>query len=260
MTIEPGAASDRAKGRSASGSAPARLVVDWLGRVPYARALALQDAARAARARGETGDRLLLLEHPPVVTLGRGSHTEHLRLGAAGFAARGIEVHEAARGGDVTYHAPGQLVGYLVVDLDARGERDLHRHVRRIEAALMQAVAAFGIATKRVEGRSGVFVDRFAGAAEPDRKLASIGVGVKRWVTWHGFALNVTTDLAGFETIVPCGLADVEMTSIARESGRPLLGLDAEARAVVARAFLAEFGGGGEPAFAAGPGARGARA
>jgi len=226
------------------------LTIEWLGRMPYARALALQDEARAARTRGETGDRLLLLEHPPVVTLGRGSHEHHLLLPRAEYAARGFELFEVARGGDVTLHAPGQLVGYLVVDLDARGARDLHAHVRRIEGALMDALARFDVPTKRVEGRSGVFVDLEPeldrkpdrDAARPDRKLASIGVGVKRWVTWHGFALNVTTDLSLFDGIVPCGLGDVEMTSVARETGRPALGLDAQVRKAVAHAFAAAFG------------------
>ena len=222
---------------------PARLEVEWCGRVPYARALELQDAAREARTRGEAGDRLLLLEHPPVVTLGRGSHAEHLLLDdSEAYAARGIEVFEAARGGDVTYHAPGQLVGYLVVDLDARGERDLHLHLRRIEGALMTALDRFGVKSKRVPGRSGVFVDTGDVAGGRDRKLASIGVGVKRWVTWHGFALNVTTDLEGFDVIVPCGLGDVEMTSVARETGRPALGLDAQVRSAVAEAFVDGFG------------------
>lgn len=217
------------------------LTIEWLGRVPYARALELQDQARAARSRGETGDRLLLLEHPPVVTLGRGSHEEHLLLPRADYAARGIELFDAARGGDVTLHAPGQLVGYLVVDLDARGARDLHAHVRRMEGALMQALAQFEVPTKRVEGRSGVFVDRGLEAPGPDRKLASIGVGVKRWVTWHGFALNVTTDLSLFDVVVPCGLGDVEMTSVEREAGRAALGLDAQVREAVAGAFAAAF-------------------
>lgn len=215
------------------------LEVEWCGRVPYVQALERQAAARLARTRGEIGDRLLLLEHPPVVTLGRASHDAHLLLDPSEYEARGIEVFEAARGGDVTYHAPGQLVGYLVVDLDARGERDLHLHVRRIEGALMSALDGFGLKTKRVEGRSGVFVDD--ATAPRDRKLASIGVGVKRWVTWHGFALNVTTDLVGFEVIVPCGLGDVEMTSVARETGRPALGLDARVRDAVADAFRATF-------------------
>jgi len=235
--------------RSGLDDAHPSLEVEWLGRMPYARALEVQDAARARRARGESGDRLLLLEHPPVVTLGRSHHDSNLLLDAEGYAERGIEVFEAARGGDVTYHAPGQLVGYLIVDLDARGERDLHLHVRRIEGALMRALEGFGVPTKRIDGRSGVFVekdvekndgDEIGGA---DRKLASIGVGVKRWVTWHGFALNVTTDLAGFDVIVPCGLEDVEMTSVAREAGLPVLGLDVRVREAVVEAFVAVFGG-----------------
>ncbi len=229
---------------SPSDRAPApTLDVEWCGRVPYARALALQEETRLARTRGEIGDRLLLLEHPAVVTLGRSHHESNLLLDREAYAERGIELFEAARGGDVTYHAPGQLVGYLVVDLDARGERDLHLHVRRIEGALMSALAGLGVETKRVEGRSGVFVDGVDGP--PDRKLASIGVGVKRWVTWHGFALNVTTDLEGFDVIVPCGLGDVEMTSVARETGRPALGLDAAVREAVADAFRATFAGEG---------------
>lgn len=220
----------------------APLSVEWLGRVPYARGLELQEAARLARGRGETGDRLLLLEHPPVVTLGRSSHAAHVLLSPEARVERGIELFEAARGGDVTYHAPGQLVGYLVVDLDARRARDLHAFVRRMEGALMSALSGFDLATKRVEGRSGVFVDAEGlGDAAPDRKLASIGVGVKRWITWHGFALNVTTDLEGFEAIVPCGLHDVQMTSVARETGRSALGLDAQVREAVAVAFRAAF-------------------
>lgn len=227
----------------AGADAPHQLDIEWLGRVPYAQALELQDAARLRRTRGEAGDRLLLLEHPPVVTLGRSHRASNLLLDAEAYAERGIELFEAARGGDVTYHAPGQLVGYLIVDLDARGERDLHLHVRRIEGALMQALAGFGVKTKRVDGRSGVFVE-LGGSAGPDRKLASIGVGVKKWVTWHGFALNVTTDLSGFDVIVPCGLDDVRMTSVASEAGRPALGLDVEVREAVATTFGAVFGEG----------------
>ena len=238
----PGTGRDRVATPARATAQGSRLSVEWCGRVPYAQALTLQEAARVARTRGETGDRLLLLEHPPVVTLGRSSHDEHLRLERADYAARGIEVHEAARGGDVTYHAPGQLVGYLVVDLEARGERDLHAFVRRIEGALMTALESFDIATRRIEGRSGVFVDRTGSDSGPDRKLASIGVGVKRWVSWHGFALNVTTDLEGFGVIVPCGLDDVEMTSVAHESGLSVLGLDALVRDAVAEAFRRAFG------------------
>ena len=180
--------------------------IEWLGTVPYRDALAVQSAAVEARRRGETCDRLLLLEHPPVVTLGRSAKKENLLVDRAGLAARGIEIHEARRGGDVTYHAPGQLVGYLVVDLAARGARDVHAFLRTIEGGILDALATLGLRGKRVEGMTGVFVD----AVPPDerrleRKIASIGVGVRHWVTCHGFALNVSLDLKGFEVIVPCG-------------------------------------------------------
>jgi len=219
-------------------SASGELSIEWLGRIPYAEVLALQERAVAARRRGETGDRLLLLEHPPVVTLGRSTREENLLESREALLERGVEVHEIARGGDVTYHAPGQLVGYLVMDLKARGEPDLHGFVRRMEGALIDALAAFGVAGKRIEGKTGVFVEGVDASSEPERKLASIGVGVKRWVTYHGFALNVSTDLRGFEAIVPCGLEGVEMTSVARELGVGPLGLDARVRKEVGEAFL----------------------
>lgn len=191
------------------------LAVDWLGCVPYADALKLQGEALEARRQGTGPDRLLLLEHPPVVTLGRGAREEHLRVPRAELARRGVELFEVARGGDVTWHGPGQLVGYLVVDLAARGAPDVRAHLRGIEAALGEALAELGIASRTVPGWTGVF----AAGPPGNRKLASIGVGVRGWVTWHGFALNVAPDLAGFEAIVPCGLHDVEMTSVARELG-----------------------------------------
>jgi len=223
-------------------SAAVPLAVEWLGRVPYGEALELQMDVVEARQRGAAGDRLLLLEHPPVVTLGRSAQPENLRVDAAGLAARGIELHEIARGGDVTYHAPGQLVGYLIMDLRATGNPDLHAFVRSMEGALIDALGALGLRGKRIAGKTGVFVDTGDSATGPERKLASIGVGVKRWVTCHGFALNVSTDLSGFDVIVPCGLADVEMTSVAREVGAGPLGLDARVREAVGEAFVREFG------------------
>jgi len=202
--------------------------VEWLGRIPYAEALALQYARVEARRHGERGDALLLLEHPPVVTLGRSARPENLRLSRAELAARGVEVHEVARGGDVTWHGPGQLVGYLVLDLAARAERDVHAHLRRIEAILIDALAAAGIAADRREGMTGVFIE----ASEPARKIASIGVGLRGWITLHGFALNVCNGPEGFASIVPCGLHGIEMTSVATEGsarGRASGRLDAGA-------------------------------
>ncbi|MCR9097224.1 MAG: lipoyl(octanoyl) transferase LipB [bacterium] len=202
--------------------------IEWLGALRYGDGLALQERAVADRIAGTAADRVLLLEHPAVVTLGRSTDPDNLRLSPDELREKGIDVFEVGRGGDVTYHAPGQLVGYPILDLDAQGRKDVHVHLRRIEAALMEAAESYGIPCRRVEGRTGVFVDR-ARSAEPDgpdRKIASIGVGVRKWVTFHGFALNVSIDLAGFDAIVPCGLQDVEMTSVARElerEGRPAL-------------------------------------
>ena len=196
--------------------------IEWQGTLRYGDGLALQERAVADRVAGRTPDRVLLLEHPAVVTLGRSTDPANLRLSADELRDKGIEVFEVGRGGDVTYHAPGQLVGYPILDLDAQDRRDVHVHLRRIEAALMEALESFGIPARRVEGRTRVFVDRARSAVPdgPDRKIASIGVGVRKWVTFHGFALNVSIDLAGFEAIVPCGLHDVEMTSVARELER----------------------------------------
>jgi lipoate-protein ligase B len=175
-----------------------------------------------------------------VVTQGRGSRPEHLLSSREALARQGVELVEADRGGDVTYHGPGQLVGYPVLDLSRRGGRDLHRYLRRLEALLLDALAELGVPATTVAGRTGVFVADARG--EPTRrKIASIGVGAKGWITCHGFALNVDVDLAGFRHIVPCGLHDVEMTSVARELGRPPTGLSALARAAVRAAFEAHF-------------------
>jgi len=216
------------------------LDVVWLGRVAYADALSRQMARVEARVKGQGGDVLLLLEHPTVVTLGRSSDEANLLAPPDVLAARGIEIHRIARGGDVTLHAPGQLVGYLVMDLRQRGAPDLHAFVRKMESALMAALGEVGLSTRRIEGRTGVFMSESRGSG-PDRKIASIGVGVRRWVTCHGFALNVTVDLSEFDAIVPCGLDDVEMTSVARELGVAPLGLDARVRGLVAQAFVRTY-------------------
>jgi lipoate-protein ligase B len=159
-------------------------------------------------------DVLLLVEHPPVVTLGRSTKAQHLTTSAALLAARGVELLEVERGGDVTFHGPGQLVGYPIVDLK-RHRRDLHWYLRQVEEALIQGLASCGVAGERSSGYTGVWV----GGVEPraPRKIASIGVHARDWVTWHGFALNVTTDLSYFDLIVPCGISGVEMTSVERE-------------------------------------------
>jgi lipoyl(octanoyl) transferase len=216
------------------------LVVEWLGRVPYAEALALQERCAEARRAGAAPDRILLLEHPPVVTLGRSAREEHLLSSRSELAARGVEVFSIPRGGDVTWHGPGQLVGYPILDLAARGQRDVHRYLRDLEAALGEALSRLGVAAGTRPGTTGVFA---AGGEGRPRKLASIGIGVRGWVTRHGFALNVDPDLSAFDAIVPCGLAQVEMTSVARELGpaRPP-DLWERSRDAVALAFLRRFG------------------
>ncbi len=166
-------------------------------------------------------DVLLLVEHPPVVTLGRSSKAGHLTASPALLAARGVEVFEVERGGDVTFHGPGQLVGYPVIDLK-RHKQDLHWYLRQLEGALIDALQTLGITATTRPGLTGVWIETKCDpgvAARPMRKIASIGVHARDWVTWHGFALNVTTDLSYFDLMVPCGIPDVEMTSVARELG-----------------------------------------
>ena len=177
--------------------------------MPYVNALELQRAAARARISSAFSEDLLLLtEHPPVVTMGRSSKAQHLLASPALLAARGVELHEVERGGDVTFHGPGQLVGYPIIDLK-RHKQDLHWYLRQVEAALIAALAPFGIVGERSTGYTGVWTG--------GRKLASIGVHARDWVTWHGFALNVSTDLSYFDMMVPCGINAVEMTSVACE-------------------------------------------
>jgi len=211
------------------------LRIEDLGRRPYAEVLELQRDLRRRRIEGELGeDVLLLVEHPPVITLGRGTRPSSLPIAPAELERRGVEVFEVERGGDVTFHGPGQLVGYPILDL--RGHReDLHWYLRSLEDVLIQALGALGIEAGRNPGLTGVWT---AG-----RKIASIGIHVKQWVTLHGFALNVTTDLDPFDLIVPCGIRQVVMTSVAEE----LLRTDAEllmaeVRGRVVGAFCDVFG------------------
>jgi lipoate-protein ligase B len=187
-----------------------RLTVKARGVVAYREALALQEDLVSRRAAGEIEDLLVLLEHPPVLTVGRGSAGNNVLADRATLAREGLEVVPVSRGGDVTWHGPGQLVGYPIVDLGGHGN-DLHRFLRGIEEAIVRTLGRWGIAAARSEGRTGVWVG--------EEKIASIGIAVRRWVSYHGFALNVAPDLRHFDLIHPCGLHGVRMTSMARLLG-----------------------------------------
>jgi lipoyl(octanoyl) transferase len=183
------------------------LTVIWLGTMEYQIALGLQNRLAGARLRDELSDTLMLLEHPHVYTLGRGADERFV------LNPGSIPVYRVSRGGQVTYHGPGQLIGYPIVKLEA-SERDVIRYLRRIEQVLVESLAIIGIAAQRRAGLTGVWVG--------SEKIASIGVGFRRWVSLHGFALNITTDLRLFDAIVPCGIADCRMTSIALQGLRAL--------------------------------------
>ena len=230
MGVEAGP--DRPGGRAGVETSPLALSVSHLGPTPYRDGLALQEELVRARAAGSTGDWLLYPDHPPVLTVGRNPSEGNLRVDPDALARRGIEVFEVARGGDVTWHGPGQLVGYLVCDLDRRG-RDLHKFLRDIEQGLIEALATMGIEAGRNPGRTGVWVG--------GEKIASIGVAVRRWVSYHGFALNVAPDLRFFDLIHPCGLRGIHMTSVARCRGQAAATL-AEARSIVATAVSRVMG------------------
>jgi lipoyl(octanoyl) transferase len=211
-----------------------------LGTIGYQAALDLQQELVEARKQGRIPDQLLLLEHPPVITLGVKTRQDrsHVLETEASLAAKGVALFETGRGGDVTYHGPGQLVGYPILDL--KPDRcDVHRYVRDLEQVLIDAVAEFGIHAGRVAGLTGIWV----GPGQNEAKLAAIGVRISRWVTSHGFALNVSTDLSGFGLIVPCGIADRGVTSMERLLGAPVAMdevMDAVARQF-ARIFAAEL-------------------
>jgi lipoyl(octanoyl) transferase len=193
-----------------------------LGRVPYAEALDLQQQVIAARKQNLIGDTLLLLEHPPVLTLGRNAHRSNVLASDDLLAQRGVELHEVNRGGDVTYHGPGQLIGYPILDLrgDLPGKKGPHLgpvdYVRLLEEALIRTCGDFGVLTQRICKLTGVWT--VAGGSIREKKIAAIGVHVSQGVTSHGFALNVTTDLRDFEWIIPCGIADRQVTSLELEA------------------------------------------
>ena len=182
-----------------------------LGRLGYGEALEMQRGIARERISGAIPqDVLLLVEHPPVVTLGRASKEKHLVASPEFLQSKGVELFEVERGGDVTFHGPGQLVGYPIIDLK-RHRLDLHWYLRKIEEALINTLADYGITGERNTAFTGVWTR--------GKKIASIGVHAREWVTWHGFALNVATDLSYFDLIIPCGIDGVVMTSIARELG-----------------------------------------
>ena len=198
------------------------LFIQWLGQVDFAQALALQERLVAERRAGAIPDQLLLLEHDPVYTIGRTPDQSSLR----GVSHLPHPVVHINRGGQATYHGPGQLIGYPILDLCEHGQ-DLHRYLRALEELLIGVCAEFGVAARRREGLTGTWV--------ADRKIASIGVGVRHWISMHGFALNVRGDLSPFRQITPCGIAGVAMTSLEKESGRPISVEDAAG--VVSRLF-----------------------
>jgi len=214
----------------------ARVAVRRLGLVEYQAGLDLQRELVEQRKRGEIPDQLLLLEHPDVITLGVKTRNDlsHVLETPEALAAKGVALFESGRGGDVTYHGPGQLVGYPILELSP-GRRDVHRYVRDLEEALIRAVAGFGVRAGRVAGLTGIWV----GDEGREDKLAAIGVRISRWVTSHGFALNVNTDLSRFDLIVPCGIVGRGVTSLQRLLGHevPM----AEVEEAVVRAFAGVF-------------------
>jgi lipoyl(octanoyl) transferase len=216
------------------------LQVQRLGRVRYAEGLELQARLVADRQQGSIPDTLLLLEHEPVFTLGRNARAENVLFPAEALRARGFEVFETGRGGDVTYHGPGQVVGYPILDLKP-DRQDVHRYVRDLEEVMIRTCAAFGVPAARIKGCTGCWVGQ--------EKIGAIGVRLARWVTSHGFAFNVDMDLAPYQLIVPCGIREKGVTSLARLLGRSVAVEDVTGR--LAREMFAVFQR--EPTHAATP-------
>jgi lipoyl(octanoyl) transferase len=193
-----------------------------LGLTPYADAHALQERLVEARKEERIGDLLLLLEHPKVVTLGRAAKAHNVLRTEQELRDEGYDLFATGRGGDVTFHGPGQLVGYPIIDLKPE-RQDVRRYVADLEETMIRVCADLGLAAGRVAGRNGAWIG--------PRKVGAVGVRISRWITMHGFALNVNTDLSQFDAIVPCGIADAAVTSLSRELGHALSLADVETRA-----------------------------
>ena len=216
-------------------TAPRVLEVRDLGLVAYDEAWALQKETATRRIAGEIPDTLMVVQHPPVVTLGRSTKPGHLLVSAEWLESRGVQVREVERGGDITIHEPGQLVLYPIIDLKQH-RQDLHWYLRQLEEVVIRALASFGLDAERRAGLTGVWLD--------GRKIASIGVHAKDWVVCHGIGFNVVNDLSTFAHVVPCGIDRVEMTTVARESvrgGRPVPSV-AEVQQALVAAMGAVFG------------------
>ena len=238
MTAAGPASAEGRRGTPLSERLPRSIHVVRLGRMAYDDALEAQARQVEARRGGEAGDTLLLVEHPPVITLGARNRitASHIVASDAELARQQVAVVQTGRGGDVTYHGPGQLVGYPIFDL--RPDRcDVHQYVRDLEEVLIRAIASFGIFGVRVPGLSGVWV----GDAGREEKIAAIGVRISRWITSHGFALNVSTNLEHFGLIVPCGIVDRGVTSMERVLGRQVAMSEVEAAVVAGMTQV--FGG-----------------
>lgn len=204
-----------------------------LGTVPYEKALEYQENLLARRIAEETRDSLILLEHPPTITTGRKGNTEHLLVREEYLRKHGISFVHASRGGDITFHGPGQIVGYPILNLKNHG-MDIRRHLRMIEEMIIRTLRDFDIEGRRIDGVTGVWVKR--------SKVASIGIAIRKWVTYHGFALNVSTDLDYFDLILSCGITDVRITSIGSWLGNEEnVGMDDVTRSVI-RNFMGVFG------------------
>lgn len=231
---------------NAASSSARRIEVHRLGRIGYEAAHRLQRRLQEARVRQLVPDVLLLLEHDPVITLGRAAKEENLRFPRESLVARGIDVHATGRGGDVTYHGPGQLVGYPILELP-EARRDVRRYVTSIEQLMIDLVGTYGLEAERIAGFNGTWL---RSSELGDRKIGAIGVRISRWVTMHGFALNVTTNLAHFALIVPCGIRDKGVTSLEVELGRvvPMLEVMERCAALFGRVFEMEVvEGSGDP-------------